>query len=202
MTTKIFVPLIAVTLFCSAFPIAQARQSQPAKSPAKAVLSSAQTQQPKWKLFTSPDGMFSVLMPARPKRSSQVQKTYMGAIELQIFTVQPPDQEVAYVITSNKFPFSYAEMANPQTVLNDAQNMALRTTQSRLISQRNIRSSNGHPGKEIKYINSGGKITTNRMFFAQGRLYQVMAITSTRQNQNLSTTIQGYLNSFQLVLQP
>ncbi len=198
MTIKIFVSLVVTTLFCGAFSTAHAHPLQPVK----AALSSSQPKQPKWELFTPPDGMFSVLMPGRPKRSSQVQKTYMGEIELQIFVAQPPEQEVAYVVTSNKFPFSYAKMATPQKILNNAQKMALKTTQSRLISQRNIRSSNGHPGKEIKYINSGGKITTHRMFVAQERLYQVMAMTTSRQDKTLSTTIQGYLNSFQLILRP
>jgi hypothetical protein len=78
--------------------------------------------------------------------------------------------------------------------------MALKTTKSNLLNQRNIRSSNGHPGKEIAYINSGGKITRSRIYLADGRLYQVMAITTKKQQKSLAKTITGYLNSFQLVL--
>ncbi len=201
MTTKIFVPLIATSLFCAGLAPVEAYQPKSTMSQ-KQSLSPAKPQQPQWKRFTPPDKMFAVLMPGRPKQTSQIQKTYMGEIELQIFVAQPPNQEVAYLVISNEFPFSYAKMAHPQTILNNAQKMALKTTQSRLISQRNIRSSNGHPGKEIKYINSGGKITTSRMFVAQGRLYQVMAMTTSKQHKTLSNTIQGYLNSFQLVLRP
>ncbi len=78
--------------------------------------------------------------------------------------------------------------------------MALKTTKSNLVSQRNIRSSNGHPGKEIQYVNSGGKITKSRMYVAEGRLYQVMAITTRKQHKTLARTITGYLNSFNVVL--
>ncbi|MDJ0618598.1 MAG: hypothetical protein QNJ63_17950 [Calothrix sp. MO_192.B10] len=202
MTNRILLPLIVTTLLSTGLVTVEARQPKSPVSQKKPPSSAAKPKQPQWKIFTPPDGMFTVLMPGIPKKTSQIQKTYMGKIELQIFVAQPPNQEVAYVVTSNKFPFNYAEMTNPQTILNNAQNMALQTTQSRLISQRNIRSSNGHPGKEIKYINSGGKITTNRMFVAQGRLYQVMAMTTKKQHKTLSTTIKGYLNSFQLVLQP
>ena len=201
MTTKIFVPLITTILLFSGLAPIEARQPQSAVS-GKQSLSPAKPKQPQWKIFTPPDKMFAVLMPGKPKQTSQVQKTYMGEIELQIFVAQSPNQEVAYLVVSNEFPFNYAEMASPQTILQNAQTMALKTTQSRLISQRNIRSSNGHPGKEIKYINSGGKITTSRMFIAQGRLYQVMAMTTSRQHKTLSKTIQGYLNSFQLVFRP
>jgi hypothetical protein len=79
--------------------------------------------------------------------------------------------------------------------------MALKTTQSNLLTQRDIRSSNGHPGKEIEYINSGDKITRNRMYFAEGRLYQVMVITTKKQQKYLAKSITGYLNSFNVVLQ-
>jgi hypothetical protein len=156
--------------------------------------------QPQWKLFTAPDGRFSILMPGRPNRNTQYQKTYMGEINLEIFVAQPPKQEVAYIVTYNDFPYSYGQMADPQAILNNARDMALKTTKSNLISQRNIRSSNNHPGKEIEYVNAGGKITRSRMYVAEGRLYQVMAITSKKQQKTLAKTITGYLNSFNVVL--
>ncbi|MHC5730730.1 MAG: hypothetical protein ACYTXY_42815, partial [Nostoc sp.] len=109
-------------------------------------------------------------------------------------------QQVAYIVAYNDFPYSYGEMADPQAVLNNARDMALKTTKSHLISQENIRSSNNHPGKEIEYINSGGKITRSRMYVAEGRLYQVMAITTKKQQKTLAKTITGYLNSFHVVL--
>jgi len=156
--------------------------------------------QPQWKLFTGPDGRFSVLMPGIPKRHTQSQKTYMGKINLELFVAQPPKQDVAYVVAYNDFPYSYGQMVNPQAVLNNARDMALKTTKSNLISQRDIRSTNGHLGKEIEYVNSGGKVTKTRMYFAQGRLYQVMAITTKKQRRSLTKTINGYLNSFNVVL--
>jgi predicted RNase H-like HicB family nuclease len=109
---------------------------------------------------------------------------------------------VAYVVAFNDFPDSYGQMANPQEILKNAQEMALKTTQSQLLNERDIRSSNGHPGREIEYINTGGKITRNRMYFAQGRLYQVMVIVTKKQQKFLAKSIVGYLNSFNVVLKP
>ncbi|WP_445636283.1 DUF1795 domain-containing protein [Nostoc sp. DSM 114161] len=210
MTIKRLLPFIAATFICGGSVLVEARQP---KSPASVVKTTpkptvkpkakptvSQPVQPKWKLFTPPDGRFSILMPGRPNRETQFQKTYMGEINLEIFVAQPPKQEVAYIVTYNDFPYSYGQMSDPQAVLNDARDMALKTTQSNLISQRNIRSSNNHPGKEIEYINSGGKITKSRMYVAEGRLYQVMAITTKKQQKTLAKTITGYLNSFQIVL--
>ncbi len=212
MTIKGLLPLIVATFLCSSTALVDARQpkdlvsptkpkvSQPKKAVAVAKPKVSQPVQPKWKLFTAPDGRFSILMPGAPIRNTQAQKTYMGVINLESFVAQPPKQEVAYIVVYNEFPYNYGQMANPQEVLNNAQNLALKTTKSNLISQRNIRSSNGHPGKEIEYVNSGGKITKNRMYFAQGRLYQVMAVSSKKQHKTLAKTITGYLNSFHVVL--
>ncbi|MDZ8034155.1 MAG: hypothetical protein RMY64_20960 [Nostoc sp. DedQUE08] len=198
MTVKSLLPLIAATIVCGGSVLVEARQP---KSPVAVVKPKvSQPVQPQWKLYTAPDGRFTILMPGNPNRNTESQKTYMGEITLEIFIAQPPKQQVAYIVAYNDFPYSYGEMADPQAVLNNARDMALKTTKSNLISQRNIRSYNNHPGKEIQYINSGGKITISRMYVAEGRLYQVMAITTKKQQKTLAKTINGYLNSFNVVL--
>ncbi len=195
MTNKNFIanclPLIAATFILTGFAglevhLPQATLSKTAKS--------------QWKVFTAPDGSFKILMPGKPEKKNQTQKTFMGPINLQIFLAKPGKQQVAYVVVYNDFPDNYGKMANPQELLDNAQKMALKTTQSKLVKQRNLRSYNGHPGKEIEYINDAGKVTRNRMFFAHGRLYQAMVITTREQEKYLKKSIQGYLNSFQVVL--
>ncbi|MEH2193389.1 MAG: hypothetical protein V7K98_12230 [Nostoc sp.] len=197
MTVKSLLPLIAATFICGGSILVEARQPKTPTAVVKPTV--AKILQPKWKVYTAPDGRFSILMPGNPNRNTEYQKTYMGEIMLEIFVAQPPKQEVAYIVAYNDFPYSYGQITDPQAVLNNARDMALKTTKSNLISQRNIRSYNNHPGKEIEYINSGGKITINRMYIAQGRLYQVMAITTKKQQKTLAKTITGYLNSFNVV---
>ena len=191
MTKKAFLPLIAAGLILSSLTAVEVRMQQ---------TSVAQATKSQWRVFNSPDGSFKVLMPGMPKAMSETKKTFMGEINLNIFLAQPAKQQVAYVVAYNDFPHSYGDMANPQVVLNNARDMALKTTQSKLVSQQDIRSSNNQPGKEIEYVNSAGKITRNRMFFAEGRLYQAMVITTKEQEKYLSKSIRGYLNSFQVVL--
>ncbi|AKG22322.1 hypothetical protein [Calothrix sp. 336/3] len=198
MKSKIFLPLIL--LVCSGLSAIAATTPHATATTAKTKIATVQPVKSQWKLFTAPDGSFTVLMPGIPRRVTQNQKTFMGEINLEMFLGQPPKQEVAYIVAHNDFPDSYGKMANSQEILNNARDMALKTTQSTLISQRDIRSSNGHPGKEIEYVNPGGKITRNRMFLAEGRLYQVMVITTRRQQKFLNKSITGYLNSFNVVL--
>jgi hypothetical protein len=188
--------VLTTTIVLSGFTCVEAKETNQI-STTKATVSPVA---PKWKLFTAPDGGFTVLMPGNPKMTSQTQKTFMGEINLQVFVAQPPKQEVAYVVAFNDFPDSYGKMADSEEVLKNAQAMALKTTQSNLISERSIRSSNGQPGREVEYINRGGKITKSRMYFAEGRLYQVMVITTKRQQKYLVKSIAGYLNSFNVVL--
>ncbi len=200
MTIKSLLPLLAATFVCGGSVLVEARQPKTPTNVVKPKPKVTQPVQPQWKLYTAPDGRFTILMPGSPDRNTQSQKTYMGEIDLEIFVAQPPKQQIAYVVAYNDFPYSYGQITDPQTVLNNARDMALKTTKSNLISQRNIRSSNNHPGKEIEYINSGGKITKSRMYVAEGRLYQVMAITTKKQQKTLAKTITGYLNSFNVVL--
>ena len=200
MNSKILLSLIAATFLSSGYAVAGVHSPKPTISQKKPIV--PQVVQPKWREFTSPDGHFTVLMPGMPKRKTQIQKTYMGEIKLEIFLIQPREQEAAYIVTYNEFPDSYVQMNSPQKIMEQAQYVELTTTKSRLLNQRNIRSSNFHPGKEIEYVNAIGKVTKTRMFIAHNRLYKVMAIVSKKQHETLNKTITGYLNSFNLVVKP
>ncbi|HLO85558.1 MAG TPA: hypothetical protein VK203_11225 [Nostocaceae cyanobacterium] len=219
MTSRFLLPFILATFVYSGYVVAEVRQPKPTASPSKTRVTPKKPTtnqkkpvipdkkptvpkivQPKWKVFTPPDKSFYVLMPGIPAKKTQIQKTHMGEIQLRIFTAVPIQQEVAYIVTYNEFPYDYAKLTSPQEIFNQAQEGALKTTQSTLINQRNIRSSNGQPGREIEYINPGKNITKTRMYFAEGRLYQVTAVVSQKQQKTLDKTINGYLNSFQVVV--
>lgn len=194
-----FLPFLTASFIIGGFAAVEARSIRRVVAPLNKI-DATEMAKFQWKLFTAPDGRFSVLMPGQPKVTSQTQRTFMGAINLQMFIAQPPKQEVAYVVAFNDFPDSYGQMANPEEILKNAQEMALKTTKSNLVNQKEIRSTNGHPGREIEYVNAGGKITKSRMYFAEGRLYQVMVITTKKQEKFLTKSIAGYLNSFNVVL--
>lgn len=189
MTFKYLFPLLTATLISSASPLVAADTAE-----------TPPVVQPKWDVFTAPDGRFTVLMPGQPERETQIQKTYMGEINLEMFVAEPPKQQVAYLVVYNDFPYNYGAVTDPEIILNNARDMALKTTKSKLIRQSSIRTYSGIPGKEIEYINAGGRITRNRMYVLDGRLYQVMVMTNRQQQRTLARTINGYLNSFNLVV--
>jgi hypothetical protein len=104
ITSKFFLPFIAATIVYSGVVAAEVRKSKPAVSSSKSTVTQKkptvpQVVQPQWKVFTPPDKGFQILMPGRPKTKTQVQKTYMGEIKLQIFVAQPPEQEVACIFS-------------------------------------------------------------------------------------------------------
>lgn len=112
MNSKILLSFIAATFLSSSYAVAGVHLSQPKVVEKKPIVPAVV--QPKWRTFTAPDGYFTVLMPGMPKRKTQIQKTYMGKIKLEIFLIQPPQQEAAYIVTYNEFPDSYVQMTNPK----------------------------------------------------------------------------------------
>jgi hypothetical protein len=85
MKSKILLSLFAAAFLSSGYAVAVVNSPQPTISPNKPIV--PQIVQPKWRTFTAPDGHFTVLMPGIPKRKTQVQKTYMGKIKLEIFLI-------------------------------------------------------------------------------------------------------------------
>ncbi len=203
MKFKILSSIIAATLVLSGYPVVEARQAKPqprTNTTVPARQSKPRTTKPvksTWKRFTSRDGRFSVVLPFTPRKTTQTQKTHMGEIQIQSFIVAPPNQEVAYVVAYNDFPYSYGQEDNAQLILNDAQNLAVRTTDSKLVRQQNI-TWNGNPGRQLEYVKPGGIITKHRMYLVNGRLYQVMVTTTEEQQKTLSGSINGFLNSFRV----
>jgi hypothetical protein len=151
----------------------------------------------RWRRFRFTDGRFSVLFPFPPRQVSQIQKTPLGEVNLEVFTVQPPNQDVSYVVIYNDFPFSYGQEDNAQLIFDDVQNMSLKTTGSSLVRKQNL-NWNGNPGRELEYTRPKDFVTKHKMYLVDGRLYQVIVKTTREQEEKLSGTINGFLNSLQV----
>ncbi|MEB3178914.1 MAG: hypothetical protein VKL59_07795 [Nostocaceae cyanobacterium] len=151
----------------------------------------------RWRRFQFTEGRFSVLFPFKPKQVSQIQKTPLGEVNLEIFSVEPPNQDVSYVVIYNDFPFSYGQEDNAQLIFDDVQTMALKTTGSSLVKKQNL-NWNGYPGRELEYTRPKDFLTKHKMYLVDGRLYQIIVKTTTEQEKKLSGTISGFLNSLQV----
>jgi hypothetical protein len=149
-----------------------------------------------WKPFSSKEGGFRVLMPGTPTQEQRTTKTQMGAFPTNTFSVIR-EQEAGYVVGYLDFPKNLSlNSRNQNQYLTAVATGFAQGAGGRLVSQRNIRLRN-LPGKEIRLQFEQGVIGRGRMFLDNKRLYVAIAITD--KESSLTKSIQGFLDSFQLV---
>ena len=149
-----------------------------------------------WKPFSSQEGGFRVLMPGTPTQDQRTTKTEMGAFPTNTFTVIR-EQEAGYVVGYLDFPKNIPlNSRNQNQYLTAVATGFAQGAGGRLVSQRNIQLRN-LPGREIRLQFEQGVIGRGRMFLDNKRLYVALALTD--KESSLTKSIQGFLDSFQLV---
>ncbi|HKS26179.1 MAG TPA: hypothetical protein VJS44_00095 [Pyrinomonadaceae bacterium] len=153
-----------------------------------AYASEALAQTPPWTKFSSPEGRFSVLMPASPLREEQAKQTPTEKVVMRFFTAGS-DKGV--------FIVAYADyrMAGVKQELDANRDSFLRGMKATLVSESDIKLGE-NPGREIRAARDRLSIRS-RIFLVGSRYYQVIAIT----NANLPGNLEAdkFLNSFELV---
>lgn len=189
MNPKVVFSLFVTTLLVSEYPFMQAVQANQPIQVAQSV----------WKEFSSSNGNFSILMPGTPAEERQTIDTEVGPINVQLFQVLR-EGEAGYVV-------GYADL--PKNIIQTPQDVEeffggtirgiVNSLQGRLLSQRNVKLGN-YPGREIKIQAAQGVMVSSRIYLVNQRFYQILVLTA--QEQNLSKSIQGFLNSFRLLKTP
>jgi hypothetical protein len=155
-----------------------------------------------WKRFSSPAGGFSILMPGTPIQSQKKVNTKNGAVEVNIFIVERPQDEVKYTIAYIDYPEDYIEILKRNNLVEQAidagKKTALQNANGTLISETKI-SLGDYLGKEINYTKPGDKIVKHRIFLVERRLYQVSAETTKKKQKYLTKSIIGFCDSFTLL---
>jgi hypothetical protein len=149
---------------------------------------------PDWTSFTSPEGRFTILMPAKPKIEVKNTDTAQGTLPLHLFSAA--NDNAYFLVTYNDFPT--VNEINVQAALEAGRTGALDSMGGVLISERKISLGN-NSGLEFsaKKISEGSEIIANaRLYFAGHRLYQILVLTYKPHAD--SPDIQKFLNSFQL----
>lgn len=186
MKLRVLLPALAAALLLTGYPAAQpSAATQP-----------AQARRSTWKQFTSTKGRFSVLMPGTPKQLRLTQQTPIGAMDVYGFVVEQNQKTVGYVVMYADFPVNLAQRVNPKQIFNGGRDRVLTMMQGKLLSQRDVRLQ-GYPGKEFTY-EAKGSIVKHRLYLVNRRLYQIIAGTNKNQQQSLSRSTTGFLNSFKL----
>lgn len=137
---------------------------------------SSSTSDPSLIAFTSPDGSFSISLPARPSASTQPTSTDVGTVDMKMFQVDRGDR--AYLVMYADYPSSM-NSADEDDVLNGAVNGQI--SNGTLKRKRTI-SVAGYPGYEVEFdmapssdVPSGAAVLS-RIVWASPRLYQVMVL--------------------------
>jgi len=144
-----------------------------------------------WKEFTSREGKFSVIMPGEPTYTTQTAPTKEGMVQIHMFLIG--HGVMAYGIIYNDVPGAIADV---QKYLDERRNGAVLTSKGTLISEKKI-SIEGHPGREIKLKTADNMQYTGRLYFIDGRFYQV--IVTAPAEVNAEAVSAKFLDSFKLL---
>ena len=147
-----------------------------------------------WTSFTSAEGRFTVLMPAKPKIEVKDTDTTQGNLALHLFSAS--NDNAYFLISYNDFP--KVDETNQQAALEAGRTGAIESMGGELVSERKISIGNS-PGLEFraKKISEGTEIIANaRLYFVGHRLYQLLVLAYKPHAD--SPDIQRFLTSLEL----
>jgi hypothetical protein len=156
---------------------------------------------PKWETLS--EGGFTAQMPGKPEKQTQTIPTAVGSVTFNTFSVEHRSE--AFIVGYNDFPAAAITNADPEQLLNNAKNGAVKNVGGKVTGEKSITMA-GNPGKEFvgegvsPAPDSSGKrqeaTFTARIYWAKPRLYQVLYIHP--KGSASSETGQKFLDSFQI----
>jgi hypothetical protein len=144
-----------------------------------------------WKEFISQEGRFSINMPGEPTYSKQAAPIGDRTMDIHMFLIS--HGVMAYGVMHNDVP---AEIVNVQEYLDTRGAAAVKTSGGSQVVTKKI-SIDSYPGLEIKFLTSDKKQYTGRLFFVNGRLYQVIATAPA--GVNADAAVAKFMDSFKLL---
>ncbi|MBD2143883.1 hypothetical protein [Sphaerospermopsis sp. FACHB-1194] len=192
MNFKIIPYTLAASIFLSGSLISQPTLANQPQTTVKSI----------WQVFSSQEGGFSILFPGSPTVTKQKIKNKTGEIEVNLFTVERPQEDVKYTVAYIDYPEEYIELLKRnnqvEAAIDTGKKTALENAKGTLISEEQM-SLEGHFGKEVNYTKPGDKIVKQRIFLVDRRLYQVSAETTTKMQKFLTKSISGFCDSLKLL---
>lgn len=162
-----------------------------------------QAQQPvqlaqlQWQQFSSQEGGFTILMPGIPTQK----KTSMGgevlSIEGHMFKVALENDSISYTVFYADFPSEMAQLPS-ELILSSIASALSSQKDLKVLSEQDI-SLGSYPGKEFRLENPGKAIVRHRVYWVKQRVYQVAVETPLDKEQALSSDVEKFFNSFQLL---
>jgi hypothetical protein len=150
-----------------------------------------------WEKFSSPEGRFTLLMPAKPTVSTRDVDTKVGKLTLYSYAA---GNSVAFFGGSfADYPTAARDVAHAEEVLDGVRDGVLKGSESKLISEKKI-SVKGHPGREFTAsgkVNETDVIYAWRIYLVDRRLYQLAVGTLVKDSNH--PDVAKFLTSFDLI---
>ncbi len=166
----------------------QTPPSEPSASPGAPSSSAAENH---WHEFHSAKGGFKIELPGEAKAEITPPKPN-GRAESRYVVDQG---DTAYVVAVDDYPPGQLTHANPNVLLDAAQNAVLKGLHGKLREEQPIRIS-GYPGRQIIFDTPDHNTGKVRIFVVRNRLYQTWYLGPT--GQETRPAIDRFLDSFQL----
>jgi hypothetical protein len=125
--------------------------------------------------FKLEDGKVKVLLPAAPEMMTQ---KLPNGVPVKMYLARSPN--ALYIVAT----MDLAEAANEteeklQERLDNARDLAVQNAKGKLLKETRIKLANKHPGREVIIeLPSGQGVARQRVYLAEGRMYQVMIVGS------------------------
>jgi TonB family protein len=127
-----------------------------------------------WKAFSSEEGAFSVVLPAKLKKRAQPLATRHGAAVMHLFEARAlADYQVMYMSFEESLAMD-AELV--KQMLDDGRDGGVRNVNGQLLEEKEIKL-DGHAGRALKVRLANGDIIRSRLYVAGHRLYAVNILT-------------------------
>jgi len=153
-----------------------------------------ESMKPEWSEFTSEEGRFKLLLPAKPNTQTLTMETGKGRIVHHGFVAIKGG--FVCMVGFADLPKEFADSNNAKLLFDEARNEFLKEIQGKLASESAI-SLEGHPGREMKIHIYGGEAWA-RYYLIEGRFYQ-LAITRIDALSKSDDAVVKFFNSFKLI---
>ncbi len=152
-------------------------------------------QQADWQMFSSQEGRFEILMPGQPEKTTQPLNTRDGAYDIHMVTAE--EQGNGYMVMYSDYLDALVNRETPTQTLQQWQSGFVNAMQGRVTNQRSI-NLNSYRGREIEYETNNGLVGKARFFLVDGRLYQVVVMSSQGRSGGFNRNANRFLESFVL----
>jgi len=155
-----------------------------------------------WQQFSSQEGKFTVLFPGTPRFSQQKMTSDNGELQVNLFTVNRPQEEAKYTVAYIDYPAQYIQLLRSRNLVEQAieqgKSTALQRVRGTIVSEEK-KTLGDNVGIEVNYTTPDGKVVKQRVFLVDNRFYQITAETTQKRQRFLTRSMQGFCDSFKLL---